>query len=46
MKHAKFRTCLGRRSPKRPVGVFAKQKKKKHTRQNRLLYVKLRGHHS
>ena len=28
MKHAKFRTCLGRRSPKRPVGVFAKQKKK------------------
>ena len=41
MKHAKFRTCLGRKSPKRPLGVFAK-----HTRQNRLLYVKLRGYHS
>ena len=44
MKHAKFRTCLGRRSPKRPVGVFAN--KKKHTRQNQFLYVKLRGYHS
>ena len=45
MKHTKFQTCLGRRSPKRPVGDFAKQKKK-HTRQNRFLYVKLRGYHS